>query len=258
MEVETPMRLALISDIHANRQALDACLAHARQQGAEQYAFLGDLVGYGADPVAVLDQVMALADQGAWVLKGNHDEMALAPPAPSREAQLGEQGAQWTHAQLTPVHLDFLRALPLTFGHEALLLVHASADHPEAWRYVDGERAAEHCLEVALSQKLGTHVLVGHVHHQTLYYQGAGRLLMRFEPQPGVPVPISPHRPMVACVGSCGQPRDGDPRAMYALYDRDARKMTFHRVAYNHAEAAAAIRQAGLPEFFAQRLERGR
>jgi diadenosine tetraphosphatase ApaH/serine/threonine PP2A family protein phosphatase len=253
------MRLALISDIHANRQALDACLAHARQQGVNQYAFLGDLVGYGADPAAVLDQVMALAAQGAWVLRGNHDEMALRPPpTQGRDATLGAQGAQWTHEQLTLVHRDFLSALPLTLSHEEMLLVHASADHPEAWRYVDGERAAGHCLEVALSQKQACHVFVGHVHHQTLYYQGTGRLLMRFEPRAGVPVPVSPHRPWVACVGSCGQPRDGDPRAMYALYDRSARKMSFHRVAYNHAEAAAAIRQAGLPEFFAQRLERGR
>ncbi|MFM7010412.1 MAG: metallophosphoesterase family protein, partial [Betaproteobacteria bacterium] len=75
------MRLALISDIHANRQALQACLAHARLQGVDQLAFLGDLVGYGGEPAAVLDQVMDLAAQGAWVLQGNHDEMALNPPA---------------------------------------------------------------------------------------------------------------------------------------------------------------------------------
>lgn len=252
------MKLALISDIHANRQALDACLAHARQQGVTHFAFLGDLVGYGADPAAVLDQVMALAAQGAWVIKGNHDEMALTPPSPGGDATLGALGAQWTHEQLTPAHRDFLRALPLTQTHDDILLVHASADHPEAWRYVDGERAASHCLDVAMAHQQGSHVFVGHVHHQTLYYQGAGRLLMRFEPQPGVPVPVSPYRPWVVCVGSCGQPRDGDPRAMYALYDRSARKLTFHRVSYNHAEAAAAIRQAGLPEFFAERLERGR
>jgi diadenosine tetraphosphatase ApaH/serine/threonine PP2A family protein phosphatase len=258
MVQETNMRLALISDIHANRQALDACLAHARQQGATQYAFLGDLVGYGADPAAVLDQIMVLAAQGAWVLKGNHDEMALTPPAPAAEVTLGSQGAQWTHEQLTPEHRDFLSDLPLTRSHEDMLLVHASADRPEAWRYVDGERAAGHCLDVAMASQQGAHVFVGHVHHQTLYYQGAGRLLMRFEPQHGVPVPVSPHRPWVVCVGSCGQPRDGDPRAMYTLYDRGARKLTFHRVAYNHAEAAAAIRRAGLPEFFAERLERGR
>lgn len=253
------MRLALISDVHANRQALEACLAHARQQGVTQWAFLGDLVGYGADPAAVLDQVMTLAAQGAWVLKGNHDVMALnPPPEQGSEATLGGQGAQWTHDQLSPVQRDFLHALPMTCSHEGLLLVHASADRPEAWRYVDSERAAGHCLDTAMAQDMGSHVMVGHVHHQALYYQGAGRLLMKFEPQAGVAVPVSPHRPVVACVGSCGQPRDGDPRAMYALYDRTARKLTFHRVVYNHADAAAAIRQAGLPEFFAQRLERGR
>jgi diadenosine tetraphosphatase ApaH/serine/threonine PP2A family protein phosphatase len=258
MGQETNMRLALISDIHANRQALQACLAHARQQGFDQLAFLGDLVGYGGEPVAVLDQVMDLAAQGAWVLKGNHDEMALHPPtAEGSEATQGAQGAPWTHAQLSTEHKTFLSDLPLTVQRETLLLVHASADKPEAWRYVDSERAAGHCLDAAMAQG-ASHVLVGHVHHQTLYYQGAGRLLMRFEPKPGLAVPVSAHRPLVACVGSCGQPRDGDPRAMYTVYDRAARKLTFHRVPYNHTEAAQAIRLAQLPEFFAQRLERGR
>jgi diadenosine tetraphosphatase ApaH/serine/threonine PP2A family protein phosphatase len=252
------MRLALISDIHANRQALQACLAHARQQGVQQFAFLGDLVGYGGEPAAVLDTVMDLAAQGAWVLQGNHDAMALNPPdAQGSGATQGGQGAQWTHAQLGASHRAFLQSLPMTVQHEALLMVHASADKPEAWRYVDSERAASHCLDAA--QALGAaHVLVGHVHHQALYYQGAGRLLMKFEPKPGQSVPLSPHRPWVACVGSCGQPRDGDPRAMYTVYDLPARKITFHRVPYNHTEAAMAIRQAGMPESFAQRLEKGR
>lgn len=253
------MKLALISDIHANWQALQACLAHARQQGVDQLAFLGDLVGYGADPVAVLDEVMHLAAQGAWVLRGNHDEMALDPPvAHNAEATRGSQGAQWTHDQLTPLHRTFLADLPLTLSQDGVLLVHASADRPETWRYVDGESAAGRCLDQALAQQKGPHVLVGHVHHQTLYYQGTGRHLMRFEPTPGLPMPTPLHRPMVASVGSCGQPRDGDPRAMYAVYDRTAQKMTFHRVSYNHLDAAAAIRRAGLPEFFAQRLELGR
>ena len=252
------MRLALISDIHANRQALQACLAHARLQGVDQFAFLGDLVGYGGEPAAVLDQVMDLAAQGAWVLQGNHDEMALNPPAaPGREVTQGAQSAPWTHDQLSAEHRAFLSDLPLTIQRDTLLLVHASADKPEAWRYVDNALAAGHCLDAAMAQG-ASHVLVGHVHHQTLYYQGAGRLLMRFEPQPGLAVPLSAQRPWVACVGSCGQPRDGDPRAMYTVYDRGANKLTFHRVPYNHTEAAAAIRLAQLPEFFAQRLERGR
>ncbi len=261
------MKLALISDIHANRQALQACLDHARGQSADQLAFLGDLVGYGGDPVAVLDQIMDLATQGAWVLRGNHDDMALNPlVASAGSATTGSQGAQWTHDQLSAAQRAFLAALPLTLTHEALLLVHASADQPAAWRYVNDEGAAGRCLARALAlypsppavPPAAPHVLVGHVHHQTLYYQGAGRQLMRFMPRPGVPVPVPTHRPLVATVGSCGQPRDGDPRAMYALYDLTAQKITFHRVPYNHAQAAAAVRGAGLPASFADRLEHGR
>lgn len=253
------MKLALISDIHANWQALQACLAHARQQGADRFAFLGDLVGYGADPVAVLDAVMDLAAAGALVVRGNHDDMACQPPCASDGAvSQGAQSAPWTHAQLGQAHREFLAHLPLTVSLPGLLLVHASADQPASWRYVDNEGAAGRCLDQALAQQHGPHVMVGHVHHQALYFRGAGRGLMKFEPMPGMPVPIPLHRPMVACVGSCGQPRDGDPRAMYALCDRTLQKMTFFRVPYNHTEAAAAIRRAGLPESMAHRLERGR
>lgn len=253
------MKLALLSDIHANRQALQACLDHARSRGAQRFALLGDLVGYGADPVAVLEQAKALAAEGAIVLKGNHDEMAVQPPA--ADASLGSSTAGWTHRQLSPAQRGFLDALPMTATLEHLLLVHASADRPEAWRYVDGERAAGACLDAArplTGANTAAHVLVGHVHHQTLYYRGTGRDLMPFAPTPGVAVPLPRQRACVATVGSVGQPRDGDPRAMYALYDLGAGRLTFHRVAYDHAAAAAAIRAAGLPEFFAHRLESGR
>lgn len=255
------MRLALLSDLHANRHALDACLAHAQAQGVDRYAFLGDLVGYGADPVEVVERVMALQVQGALVIRGNHDAMAVTPP--QGEVSTGSSTAEWTHRQLNVEHRRFLADLPLTESLEHLLLVHASADKPEAWRYVDSERAASVCLDAARAR--GTvgcvtqnHIVVGHVHHQTLYYQGAGRDLMPFRPTVGVAVPVPRLRACVATVGSVGQPRDGDPRAMYAIYDLAAGRLTFHRVAYDHAAAAAAIRQAGLPEFFAQRLEAGR
>lgn len=255
------MRLALLSDLHANRQALSACLAHAQTQGVDRYAFLGDLVGYGADPAEVVDQVMSLQDQGALVIQGNHDAMAVTPP--QGDVSTGASTADWTHRQLNAEHRRFLADLPLTVSLEHLLLVHASADKPETWRYVDTERAASVCLDAARGQGplqgvAQNHILVGHVHHQTLYYQGSGHALMPFKPTVGVGVPVPRLRACVATVGSVGQPRDGDPRAMYALYDLAAGRLTFHRVAYDHAAAAAAIRQAGLPEFFAYRLETGR
>jgi diadenosine tetraphosphatase ApaH/serine/threonine PP2A family protein phosphatase len=250
------MKLALLSDIHANQHALQACLAHAHQQGVTQFALLGDLVGYGADPAPVLDCVMQLAQQGAVVLQGNHDAMALAPPV-SNEL-LGEATARWTHEQLSAEHRQFLASLPLTARWQSCFLVHASADAPGDWRYVDDERSAAASLAAASSDATVRYVFGGHVHRQTLYFKGSGRGLMPFSPTPGVPIPTPPHRQWIATIGSVGQPRDGQTSAMYALFDLTQSHLTFHRVPYDHLAAAAAVRRAGLPEYFAKRLEEGR
>ena len=249
------MKLALLSDLHANIQAFDACLEHARQQGATQFAVLGDLVGYGADPVAVVRRVQALVAAGAFVIKGNHDAMAVAPPAESKT--LGAMTANWTHDQLDDEHRSFLDQLPLTLQHQTVLLVHGSVNEPELWRYVTNEQGAAASLDAAASLPEVRHVFGGHVHQQTLYYRGAGAGLMRFIPTPGVAVPVLRHRHWLATVGSVGQPRDGNPQAMYALFDSETWRLTFQRVRYEHHAAAAAIRRAGLPAFFADRLERG-
>jgi diadenosine tetraphosphatase ApaH/serine/threonine PP2A family protein phosphatase len=250
------MRLAVLSDIHANAHALTACLDHAQQQGVERFAFLGDLVGYGAQPAAVLDCVMALAAQGAIVIQGNHDQMALHPPP--LELTLGSMGAGWTHRQLSAEHLQFLAALPLVALDGDVLLVHASAQQPQEWRYVDDTRSAHASLSAAKGIHPGVrYVLGGHVHHQTLYYRSSDDKLMPFSPLPGVAVPVPRHRHWIATVGSVGQPRDHDTRAMYVMFDTALQRMTFHRVPYDHAAAAQAIRRAGMPEFFAHRLEVG-
>jgi len=250
------MKWALLSDIHANVQALQACMAHAQEQGVDRWAILGDLVGYGGDPYPVVELVMQLHDRGAVVLQGNHDAMAVTPP--HAEGSLGAMTAAWTYQQLPPACRRFLAHIPLTHRTEHMLLVHASAHQPDDWRYVDNERSAQQCLDAATRDNAQTHVFVGHVHHQNLYYQGAGRGLMSFAPTPGVPVPVMRHRSWIATVGSVGQPRDGDTRAMYAVYDDVNSRITFHRVSYDHAAAALAVRRAGLPELFASRLEEGR
>lgn len=253
------MKLALLSDIHSNIQALDACVDHAREEGATRFALLGDLVGYGADPAAVVERVRALVQQEqALAVLGNHDLLALEPPAQAR--QRGELSAQWTHDQLTAEQRAFLRGLPLTarLSPEALL-VHASADGPERWHYVVDAGGAERSLSAAAQQDAAVHyVFSGHVHEQALYFMTRTAKLMAFTPQPGVPVPVLPHRRWLAIVGSVGQPRDGDARAMYALFDDAAAQITFHRVEYDVTAAAAAIRAAGLPAFDADRLEQGR
>jgi len=250
------MKLALLSDVHSNLQALQACLAHARAQGAQKLAFLGDLVGYGAQPSEVLDCIMSLAAQGAVVLRGNHEELALKPPA--NAVRMGEMTADWTHRQLSPSQHAWLEQLPLVEQIDSVLLVHASANAPERWRYIDSPMAATASLDAACAWPGVRYVFGGHVHAQTLYYRGAVGTLMSFDPQAGVAIPVPRHRHWVATVGSVGQPRDGNPQAMYALFDSTAEQLTFHRVHYDHAAAADAIRLAGLPAFFARRLELGR
>ncbi len=250
------MRLALLSDIHGNIQALEACLLHARAQKAQRFAFLGDLVGYGANPVEVVERVQLMTEEGATVLQGNHDAMAVHPPADIKT--MGESTAHWTHEQLSRAQRDWLDALPLTEQQDKLLLVHASLDDPHLWRYVYDARAATASLDAA-AQWLGVQfVFGGHVHEQSLYFRGSSDHLMKFAPQPGVAVPVAPHRQWLGTIGSVGQPRDGNPQAMYALIDTGQWQLTFHRVPYDHYAAAQAIVRAGLPAYLAERLEKGR
>jgi len=253
------MKTALLSDIHANLHALDACVAHAKAQGAGQFAVLGDLVGYGGQPAAVVEQVAQWVQAGdAIVVRGNHDAAVLHPP--TQIHTLGDESAHWTAPLLTQQHRDFLAGLPLMarLGPDGLL-VHASVDTPERWHYVADGNAAERSMAAATRMDAAVrYVFSGHVHEQALYFLTPTGKLMRFTPQPGVPLPVPPHRQWLAVVGSCGQPRDGDVRAMYALFDAQAATLTFYRVPYDYLAAAHAVRVAGLPAFFADRLELAR
>jgi diadenosine tetraphosphatase ApaH/serine/threonine PP2A family protein phosphatase len=250
------MRLALLSDIHGNIQALDACLQHARAHKAQRFAFLGDLVGYGANPAEVVERIRLITEEGATVLKGNHDAMAVNPPAEIKT--VGESTALWTHKQLSDEQRAWLDALPLTEQRGKVLLVHASADEPHLWRYVYDERAATASLDAVAQWPDVRYVFGGHVHEQSLYFRGSGAKLMKFAPQSGVAVPVPPHRQWLGTIGSVGQPRDGKPQSMYAILDTDAWQLTFHRVPYDHYAAAEAILMAGLPAYLADRLEKGR
>lgn len=246
------MKLALLADIHSNLEALTACLEHANALGANRYAFLGDLVGYGADPVAVLELIERHAASGAVVVLGNHDAAAIGRPdeALNRNA-LAAVG--WTRAQLGPRQREFLASLPLTVVDDNLLFVHASAAAPEQWIYVTGPRQAEDSLRAAKV----SHVFCGHVHEQVLYYTGASGRPLPFQPVPGTPIPTAKNRRWLAVVGSAGQPRDGNTAACYSLFDVERERLTFYRVAYDFGLTVRKIRAAGLPERVALRLQRG-
>jgi diadenosine tetraphosphatase ApaH/serine/threonine PP2A family protein phosphatase len=245
------LQLAVMSDIHANLEALSACLAHARAAGAERFAFLGDMVGYGADPDAVLDIVIQHAQCGAVVVKGNHDEAVHG--ATDYLNRSATTVIEWTRQRLSDRHLEFLDKLPMCLHESESCFVHASAESPEKWDYVDSPTAAERCARAAGRP----YTFAGHVHEQRLFVVGAHGRMVPFQPRPGTDIPLRPHRACVVIVGSVGQPRDGDPSAGYVMADLEKRVLRFHRVPYDHFASARKVRAAGLPEALAYRLERG-
>lgn len=243
--------LALLADVHANLEALRACLSHASQRGAERCIFLGDLVGYGADPGSVVDLAAEHCARGGVVVKGNHDDAVCRPSGYLNEAAAA--AIRWTSAALTPAQREFLAALPLSICEGDVCFVHASAAQPERWDYVDSPAAARRSAQAAGVP----YTFSGHVHDPMLYVSGADGRMVAFDPRPGLAIPLAPHRRWLAIAGSVGQPRDGNPAASYAILDSALHALTFHRVPYDNEAAAQKVRAAGLPESLAYRLERG-
>jgi diadenosine tetraphosphatase ApaH/serine/threonine PP2A family protein phosphatase len=246
------MRLALLTDLHANREALTACLAHAEQQKADRYAFTGDFVGYGADPSWVVDTVMQYVARGAFAVQGNHDYSATRDARPQMHMEAREV-IEWTRSQLSAEQAAFLAALPLTQEHGNILFVHASAHKPISWEYVTGVEEAERSIR-ATNHRM---IFSGHVHAPALYRRADDGRMGGHKPVPGTPIPIAPQHQYLAIPGACGQPRDGNPFACYALYDDVKRQLSFFRVPYDNGAAARRVIAAGLPIVFAMRLIEG-
>ena len=247
-------KIALFADIHSNLEAFEACLEHAQRQGASEFVFLGDLVGYNADPKAIIEKISDLIEQKkAIAIMGNHDQATFTDHSTRMNASAWA-AIQWTKEHLDSEHIDFLKQLPLMHKEEDMCFVHGSATKPENWSYVDSGMAAWHCAESSEC----TYTFVGHVHEATVYYQSTVGKLVRFHPHPGEPMPISRHRRWVSIAGSLGQPRDGNPAANYALFEPDEEIITFHRVDYDHYKAAEKVRKAGLPTELITRLLTGK
>jgi diadenosine tetraphosphatase ApaH/serine/threonine PP2A family protein phosphatase len=247
------MKLALVTDLHANREAVSAVMAHAQAQGVQRYAFIGDYVGYGADPAWVVDLIRVHVAQGAIAVRGNHDEAVVAGPRPTMIAD-ARRVVEWTRERLSGEQLAFLASCPMFAIDGDRLFVHANAYAPAAWDYIQSRTEAMRSLQ-ATDRRF---TFCGHTHDPRLFHLTATGEAGDFVPTPGVPIPLSPKRRWLAIPGSAGQPRDGNPAACYAILDPGSATLTFHRVAYDHETAAAKVRAAGLPEALAQRLIHGR
>ena len=245
------MLTAILSDIHGNREALTACLAHARSSNVGRYVFLGDYVGYGADPGWAVDTVVSHVERGATAILGNHDAAVLA--AKSQMNEVAREAIEWTRDKLDTSQRDFLAGLPLSIEEDDRLFVHANAWAPAEWSYVLGSMEARRSLQ-ATQRRL---TFCGHVHVPDLYFGTATGKVTGFRPVDGTPIPLIGQRRWLAVIGAVGQPRDGIPAASYRLFDDQTGSLTFARVPYDVETAARKVRAAGLPPVLALRLEQG-
>ena len=245
------MLIALLTDIHANREALDSCLADARRRGAERYVFLGDYVGYGADPSYVVDTVARMAAVGAVALLGNHDEAVFG--STERMNPLAAAALAWTRGQLEDAQVAFLRERPFMVEEGDHLFVHANAYAPDGWGYVTDRLEAARSI-AATSCRV---TFCGHVHVPAILHLAPGRPISHLIPVDDAPIALSPEGRWLAVVGAVGQPRDDDSRACYALLDDPRNTLTYVRVSYDIDTAATKILRAGLPAPLAARLYRG-
>lgn len=245
------MRLAILTDIHANREAFEAVLADLAGRGVDRVVFLGDLVGYGPDPGWCVDKVAQMVAQGAVAVRGNHDRaVGVADGALNANAR---RVIDWTVNRLTAPQKLFLEELPLTATEGDVLFVHASANDPQDWIYVTSDSKAMPSFRVCDARV----ILVGHVHRPQLYSCDLSGRVMGHPVVQGQVVPLIRSRRWLAVVGSVGQPRDGAALAGYALLDTGSNELTFRRVPYDAATTARKVRAAGLPEPLASRLIKG-
>ncbi len=245
------MKYAVLTDIHANREAFEAVLADVTQRGAAQIVLLGDIVGYGPDPEWCSETAAALVDKGAICVKGNHDSAATG--AAEAMSTFARRAMDWTKSRLGDAHRAFLTGLPLTAMAGDVLFVHASANEPGAWIYVTSDTKATGSFRSCQARV----ILCGHVHVPMLVSCDMGGMVREQKFPMAVPFPLIRSRRWLAVVGAVGQPRDGVAQAGYAMLDTDRNELTFHRVPYDTARTAQKVRAAGLPEELALRLIKG-
>jgi diadenosine tetraphosphatase ApaH/serine/threonine PP2A family protein phosphatase len=239
-------RVAVISDVHANRHALDAVLAAIDGSGVDEIWCLGDLVGYGPQPN---ECCRAVAARTELCLAGNHDLVVLGSLPLHDFAGDAAAAARWTQTVLSEEAREFLARLPSSTQRDGVELFHGSARDP-VWEYVLSDEAAWWTLQ-ATDQPL---VLVGHSHVPLAIGLDGDELDGGVAPD-GTVVDLETGRTLLN-PGSVGQPRDGDPRAAYLLLEL-GRRATFHRVEYSVEQTQTEIRERGLPEALAARLAAG-
>lgn len=243
------MRALVLSDVHANLVALEAVLAHANEQFDEIWN-LGDTVGYGPEPSACLDRLNEIA---TVQLSGNHDLAAAGVVSAEGFNPAAKAANDWTARQLDETRRRDLAQRPARLERSGIVIAHGSPRDP-VWEYViDAESATANLLALAANI-----CFVGHSHVALLAVLRADDRMARLLPLDAETTVDLQAGKLLINPGSVGQPRDGDPRAAYAMFDSDRMTVVGHRVPYDIAATQAAMRNANLPERLIIRLANGR
>jgi len=240
------MRYAIISDIHANLEALSTVLRALSLEKIDRYLCVGDIVGYGAEPEQCIERTLEL---DPVVVQGNHDIASADLSGINSFNDIAREAAIWTHKKLSEKYKQLLKKLPLVYKNRFLTMAHGTLHEPQNFHYMLDRHAA-----ILSFDNLKTKIcFVGHSHVPGIFTY-KGDLPEYFYSQT---LKLEKSKKYIANVGSVGQPRDGDPRACYCIYDKKNSSLEIRRVAYNVKKAQKKILAAGLPPYLAHRLGDG-
>ena len=246
------MRIGILGDVHSNMEALQAVVDRLQERNIDHWVQVGDIVGYGADPIPCID---LLRDLRCTVCLGNHDAAVVGFIPTEYFNHYARKAIEWTRDQLRPADMEYLRSLPLKVEHPLYTVVHGSLHMPEQFGYVFSPVEAAD----SIAKQRTKIAFVGHSHIPAVYMHQSGGsprdLQCVFDSE--FEVDISNHDRVLVNVGSVGQPRDEDARAAYAIYDSDTNLVCVERVEYDIPSTQAKIRAAGLPSVLADRLALG-
>lgn len=255
------MRYAIFADIHGNIEAFSAVIKDLESQSVDGFLCLGDTVGYGASPGECLRKVN---DIGVLCVAGNHDRVTCEKDDISQMTKVARDAVLWTRKSLSTSFTSALGALPLKLELEEMTLAHASLDDPEKWPYILFNSDASRCFSRQKTQM----AFVGHSHFPVCFMTpspGEGSDTHPFGSVESQEIDVSDPvielddgKRYIINPGSVGQPRDGDPRSSYAIYDTDRGIIFFKRTEYDVKKAGKKILDAGLPPILAERLQWGR
>jgi predicted phosphodiesterase len=240
------MRYAVIADIHANLEGLETVLADAKEQNCTHYCCVGDVVGYNANPKECLDIVRSM---GMPVVKGNHDEYCSSEEDLEGFNPHAAEAVNWTRKQLSSEDRQWLRDLKYVRLVASFSMVHATLDGPQRWGYVFDKLAAA----ASFTYQNTSVCFFGHTHVPVAFVRDSvvrGGTYSKFRVEPGKKYFVN--------VGAVGQPRDGNPKAGYVVYDLNEGTIELRRLDYDIAKTQRKIMDAGLPQRLADRLALGK